>query len=383
MIPKDNAPTMTKILYNVNIPRFFVTHRLPLAYAAQEAGYEVHVTTSDTDRENVAKIVASGLPYHPLPLAQHGLSPLGELWTLRTMIQLYRQLQPDIVHQVSIKPVLYGGIAARLVGIPAIVSAMSGLGYVFIGTGRKPRILRQLITPALKFALATPNTRMIFQNPDDLERFITMRLIVPERAVLIRGSGVDTAQFVPAPEPDGKPLILFAGRLMWQKGVGHFVDAARRLHHKARFVIAGYAETTAPGSVPAEQLQQWANAGILEWWGKRDDMPQVFAQSHIVCLPSTYGEGVPKVLIEAAACARPIVTTDTPGCREIVRNGENGLLTLPDDSDSLTAALEKLITQPQLRQQMGARGRAIAVSEFSLQRVIDETFAVYESLLKQ
>jgi glycosyltransferase involved in cell wall biosynthesis len=168
---------------------------------------------------------------------------------------------------------------------------------------------------------------------------------------------------------------------MWQKGAGEFAEAAHRLHHKARFVVVGYAEATAPDTVSQNQLEAWANEGILEWWGKHDAMPQVFAQAHIVCLPSTYGEGVPKVLIEAAACARAIVTTDTPGCRDITRHGVNGLLVAPHDTDALVSALEQLIDDSQLRQQMGAQGRKIAEQEFSLDYVVRETLALYEQLL--
>lgn len=371
---------MTRILYNVNIPRFFYTHRLPLAYAAHHVGYDVHITTSDTDREYIAKIIDSGLAYHPLPLAQHGTNPLSELQTLQAMNRLYRQLKPDIVHHVSIKPVLYGGIAARWNRVPAVVGAMSGLGRLFISDSSKMRLIRQAVHPLLKLALGHRNSAMIFQNPDDLQRFVSMGLIAPEKAVLIRGSGVDVDIFVPTPEQAGKPVILFAGRLMWQKGLGEFVEAARQLRDKARFVIVGFAEATSPDTVSSEQLDIWASEGLVELWGKRDDMPEVFAQSHIVCLPSTYGEGVPKVLIEAAACARPIVTTDTPGCRDITRHRENGLVVPPNDTEALVQALSELIENAALRQQMGANGREIAMRDFSLDYVVRETLALYEKL---
>lgn len=372
---------MPKILYNVNIPRFFVSHRLPLALATAKAGYDVHITTSDEDQEHVAQIKATGLPYHPLPLAQHGTNPLSEVKTLKAMISLYRQLKPDLVHHVSIKPVLYGGIAARITGVKAVVGAMSGLGYVFIDEGQKAKLIRQVVKPLFGLALGHKNSSMIFQNPEDRQRFVDMKLIRPENAVLIRGSGVDMELFAPMPEAEGKPIVLFAGRLMWKKGLGDFVEAARQLKEKARFVVVGYAEATSPDTVPQSQLEAWEQEGLIEYWGKRDDMPQVFAQSHIVCLPSTYGEGVPKVLIEAAACGRAIVTTDTAGCREISHHQENGLLVPPNDTDALIAALDSLISNPQLRQKMGKRGREIALNEFSLNLVVKETLALYEKLL--
>jgi glycosyltransferase involved in cell wall biosynthesis len=372
---------MPRLLYVVNIPRFFVSHRLPLALGAYAAGYEVHVATSDDDPANIAKIHAENLAFHPLPLAQHGTNPLKELVTLRALYHLYRTLQPDIVHQVSIKPVLYGGIASRLSGIKGTVSAMSGLGYVFIGNDPKRRVIRQLVQPMMRYALGGKQTRMVFQNPDDQDRFITLGMIPQEKATLIKGSGVDTEVFAPTPEPVGTPIVLFAGRLMWQKGLAEFVEVARQLRGKARFVVVGYAEKTSPDTVPVEQLQAWADDNLIEWWGKREDMPAVFAQSHVVCLPSTYGEGVPKVLIEAASCGRAIVTTDTPGCREIVRDGDNGLLVPPKDSTRLGEAILKLLNDAPLRQRMGARGRERVLQEFSLAIVIQQMLALYKTLL--
>lgn len=373
---------MARILYSVNIPRFFYTHRLPLALAAHHAGHEVHVTTSDEDVEYVNLIKEANLPYHPLPLAQHGTNPLAELNTIRALTRIYNRLKPDLVHHVSLKATLYGGIAARLANVPAIVSAMSGLGYVFIGDGTKPAILRVLVDPGLRFALSTPNTHMIFQNPDDRQLFIKRGWIRPDKAALIRGSGVDMDVFAPQPETDGPPMILFAGRLMWRKGLGDFVKAAEQLKGRARFVVAGFSEHSSPDIVSQEQLQAWQDAGLIEWWGKRTDMPDVFAQSHVVVLPSTYGEGVPKVLIEAAACGRAIVATDIPGCREIVQHEVNGLLVPPAQPEALANAIAHLIDHPDQRQGMGARGREIALNDFSLRQVIQETFALYDQLLQ-
>jgi glycosyltransferase involved in cell wall biosynthesis len=373
---------MTRLLYVVNIPRFFVSHRLPLALAARAAGYEVHVATSSAGEEHIRHILAAGLPFHPLPLAQHGTSPLAEAKTLMALAALYRRLRPDLVHHVSIKPVLYGGIAARLAGVRAVVSAMSGLGYVFMGDDLRRRVIRAGVVPLLRWALGG-HTRMIFQNPDDLARFVALGLVPAQRAVLIRGSGVDTAVYAPAPLPEGMPVVLFAGRLMWPKGLGHFVDAARLLRGRARFVVAGYPEPTSPDSVPLAQLEAWQAEGVVEWWGRRDDMPAVFAASHIVCLPSTYGEGVPKVLIEAASCGRPIVTTDTPGCREIVHDGVNGRLVPPGDSAALAQALVALLEDDAQRHRMGAAGRARVLAEYSLERVVAEVLTLYERLIAQ
>jgi glycosyltransferase involved in cell wall biosynthesis len=265
--------------------------------------------------------------------------------------------------------------------VPASVNAVSGLGYIFSGTGRKVRLLRAGITLAYRLILRHPNSRTIFQNPDDRDLFVNNGLIDPARAQVIKGSGVDMTVFSPQPETDDTPVILYAGRLLWQKGIGEFIEAARRLKGQARFVIAGISEAENPSAVPPSQLQEWHDSGLIEWLGQRSDMPTVFAQSHIVCLPSAYGEGVPKVLIEAAACGRAIVTTNSPGCREIALHNHNGLLVPVNDVDALCAALRDLINDPARRQQMGAAGRELAASEFSLEHVNQSTLAIYQTLL--
>ena len=379
-MPSD-AP---KLLYVVNIPRFFVSHRLPLALAARKSGYDVHVATAVQDRASVASILDRDLRLHPIPLSQHGLNPLAELRTINALRQLYARLKPDLIHHISIKPVLYGGMAARLTRQRAVVHAMSGLGYVFVSAELRAALLRQVTRPIFRAVTASAHSRMIFQNADDRHFFVERDLISSEKALLIRGSGVDEKVFAPQPEPlDELPVVLFAGRLLWQKGIGEFVEAARRLRGKARFRVVGYEEATSPLKVPAARLKAWADAGLIEWLGKRDDMPRVYAQSNIVCLPTTYGEGVPKVLIEAAASGRACVTTDSPGCREIVRHGENGLAVPPGDIAALAGAVERLISDPALRQRMGAKGRQIVLDGFTLRQVIDETLALYQELLSE
>ena len=377
----DERPSL---LFVVNIPRFFVSHRLPLALAAREAGFRVSVATSGDDTASVTHIKAAGLPFYPLPFSQHGTNPLHELWTLLALRRLYARLQPDLLHHVSIKPVLYGGIAARLCRRGAVVNAMSGLGYVFAGAGFKARLIDSLSAPAFKLALAGAGSRIIFQNPDDQRLFIQRGLVAQERTRLIRGSGVDETIFCPAEEPAAdSPVVLYAGRLLWQKGLGDFVEMARRLRGRAVFRVVGYAEPTSPLSVPLRQLEAWQDEGLIDWQGKQTDMPGVYAESRLVCLPSTYGEGVPKVLIEAAACARACVTTDMPGCREIVRDGVNGSLVPPGDIDALTMAVRKLLDDPEICRRMGAAGRRIVLDDFTLSRVCNDTIALYHELLSR
>lgn len=374
-----NAP---RLLYVVNIPRFFLSHRLSLALAARAAGFDVHVAASDQDQASIRQIRANGLPFHPLPLSQHGLNPLRELRALLALRRLYRDLQPRLLHHVSIKPVIYGGLAAQLSGCHQVVHAMSGLGYVFVSRELRARALRLASGPVFKLALRGRGARMIFQNPDDRRLFLDRGLITPERAILIRGSGVDTDIFIPAPESrSDKPVVLFAGRLLIQKGIGDFVEVARRLRGRALFRVVGYEEGSSPLNVAAEKMRAWQSAGLIEWLGRRDDMPRVYADSNIVCLPSTYGEGIPKVLLEAAACGRTCVTTDTPGCREVVRPGVNGMLVPATDIDALTAAVLQLIERPALRERMGAAGRQLVLERLSLRQVNAETVALYRSIM--
>lgn len=377
---------MPRLLYLVNIPRFFVTHRLPLAEAARAAGYEVHVAAAAGDETNAEIIRAAGFPFHPLPLRQHGVNPLRELRALLAIAGLLRRLRPQVLHAVTIKAALYAGLSARLFPPAALVFAITGLGYLFSEQRTRARALRWLVSGPLRLALARPDARVIFQNPEDRQQFIQRRLIRPEQARLIRGSGVDIRRFAPRANNAEPPLVLFAGRLLWAKGIGDFVAAAREWRAAglaARFAIAGYPEAGNPATVDERQLAAWQEEGVVEYRGAVKDMPALLAESQIVCLPSRYGEGVPSILIEAAACGRAIVATDIPGCREIARDGVNALLIPPGDGAALRDALSKLIQSPALRGQFGARGRQIAVEEFSRELVFEQTLALYEELLSR
>lgn len=374
-----------RLLYLVNIPRFFVTHRLPLALAARDAGYEVHVATSHFDRANVERIRATGLAWHGLPLQQHGTNPFSEARAMQGIHALYRALRPDLAHHVTVKSLLYGGLAARLTGVPALVNTVSGLGYVFTSEDRRARALRGPVSLGYRALLRHPNSCTIFQNPDDREQFLRRGLAREDQTCVIRGSGVDMERFVPRPEPGGVPRVLYAGRLLWQKGLAEFVEAARLLRAEdvpAQFAIAGYGEAGNPDSVPEATLASWQREGIIDYLGQRDDMPQVYADAQVVCLPS-WREGVPLALIEGAACGRALVASDVPGCREIVRHEHNGLLAPPRDAAALAAALRRLLEDADTRQRMGAAGRELAQREFSLERVIAATLALYERLLER
>jgi glycosyltransferase involved in cell wall biosynthesis len=286
------------------------------------------------------------------------------------------------VHQVTVKPVLYGSLAARAMGVPAVVNAISGLGYVFTGDERG-RGLRRVVHGVYAAALRNPRSRTIFQNPDDRRLFVSNRLVRGEQTVLIRGSGVDCSLFAPTPEPAGTPVVMLPARMLWDKGVGPFVEAARILRTRgarARFVLVGASDAGNPTAVPEAQLRAWAAEGVVEWWGPRDAMHHTLAEASIAVLPSRR-EGLPKVLLESAACARPMVATDVPGCREVVRPGENGLLVPVDDGPALAEAIGALLDSPELRARYGAAARAMAVAEFAEEVVVGRTMELYRELL--
>ena len=372
-----------RLLFVVNIPRFFVSHRLPLALAARDAGYDVHIATAHIDGPDLATIREHDLPLHTITLEQHGTRPLTELRTVLALIKLMGRLRPDLVHLVTIKPVLYGGIAARLTGRRAVVAAMSGLGRVFrdeMGDARSPG--RALIA-AMRLALPRATSHVLLQNEDDLAALRDLGVAHAEASSVIPGSGVDLSRFRPVPRPDpGAPVtFLYAGRLMRQKGLGEFVEVARRLRGRARFVVAGYSEDGSPDAVPVAEVERWAEDGIIEWLGSRSDMPTVIAASDVVVLPTVYGEGIPKMLIEAAACGRAIVTTDTPGCRDVCHDGVNGMLVAPGDVDALEQAIARLAEDLPRALRMGAEGRRIVEERFGLDRVLTSTLALYTRLL--
>lgn len=373
-----------RLFFVVNDTAFFVSHRLPLAVEAREAGFDVHLAALDDGYLDVLE--RHGITFHPLRINRTGTNLLQDTRLLLQLLQILRLMRPVLIHTVTIKPVIYGGISARWLKIPALVSAVSGLGFVFTdGAGRK-QLVRRLVRRLYRFALAHGNSRVIFQNPDDLQEFITSGLVPLDRAVLIRGSGVNMALFKPTPEPSGVPVVVLPARMLWDKGVGEFVEAARLVRTAgiaARFALVGRPPAHNRNSVPREAIEAWVREGIVEWWGFRDDMPAVYAQSHVVCLPSYYREGVPKALIEAAACGRPIVTTDTPGCREIVRHGESGLLVHPRSADSLAEALLQLLYDAECRRRMGQRGRELAATEFALEHVLGKTLATYRDVLDE
>lgn len=369
-------------LFIVNSPDFFMSHRLPLALAAREAGFKVHVATGPGAASR--KIEDQGLSHHVIPLSRSGHNPFAELRSLWAIFRLLRTIKPDLIHLVTIKPVLYGGLMARLAKTPAVVVAISGLGSVFVSHKRLSRWLRKAIKGIYRLALRHPNIRVIFQNPDDRSVLIDAGAIHEDQTELIKGSGVSLSEYPVHPEPADIPVIIFAARLLKDKGVVEFVEAARILRARnipARFWLVGSPDPDNPTSVTAEQITEWRLQGIVELMGFRTDVAELFAKSNVVVLPSYYGEGLPKVLIEAAACGRAVVTTDHPGCRDAIEAGKTGLLVPVRDTTTLANAIQSLIEDPVSRKKMGAGGRTLAERDFAIEKVIETHLRIYRELL--
>ena len=382
--PSAMTAARPRLLFLMNEALFFTTHRLPVALAARAAGLEVHVA-APFDAGPVDVIRSQGFAWYDLPLKRGGLSVAGELRLFAAFVRLLREVDPVLVHHVAMKPVIWGGVASRLTGRPAVVHAITGLGFLFIRDDAKARLLRALIRPLYRFALHHPNGRVIFQNPDDLAQFTEHRLMRPEDVVTIRGCGVDLTDYRPAPPDAGDrpPVVMFPARIIGDKGVREFVDAARRLRAqgvRARFLLVGRRDPDNPTDVPEAEIRGWEADGIVEWQGFATDMPATLRGADIVCMPS-YREGLPRVLIEAAATGLPIVTADVPGCREVVADGDNGFLVPVRDGAATAAALARLIGDAGLRRRMGERSRAIAEAEFSVERFVAETLAAYRAVL--
>jgi glycosyltransferase involved in cell wall biosynthesis len=369
-----------KILYFISEDWFFCSHFIERAIAARNAGYEVVVVTREKDHGQ--QIRQAGLKLISIEFERRSVNPLRELWLVQFLYRIYARERPDIVHHIAAKPIFYGSAVARLLGITSVVNAPVGMGYAFSSSDAKARLLRPFINMAYRLLLNPKGSRVIFENADDLNMFVKSGVARQQDTVLIRGAGIDLKAFQPHPEPAGEPVVMLIARMLRDKGVMEFLGAAERLLASgvvARFVLVGDPDPGNPASISAETLQVWNGRCGVEWWGWRNDVAAALQQAHIVCLPS-YREGLPKSLLEAAACGLPIVTTDAVGCRDVVEDGLNGYLVPVKECTSLAAALQKLINSPSLRSSMGQKSRIRAETEFSSERVIAETLAVYAQL---
>ncbi len=365
------------LLFVVNDAAFFISHRLHIALGATEAGYSVKIATMAGPSVQTVKDL--GFEHYTLPLNRSGRNPVGEAVAFVSILKLLWKLKPDVLHLVTIKPVLYGGLAARLSPVKGVVCAVSGLGFVFMTKGLRAGVFRNLIESFYRLALGKKNLKVVFQNPDDRDALLRMRAVSPVQVEMIRGSGVDLSLYQVMPEPEGVPIVCFTARLLNDKGIREFIDAARLLCSRdvaARFVVAGDIDPGNPTSATVADLDQWRREGVVEVLGYQKDVAQLFSTVNLVVLPS-YREGLPKVLVEAAAAGRAVVTTDVPGCRDAIDADVTGLLVPAKNVELLAAAIERLINDVPLRHAMGCAGRALAEREFGIEKIVQQHLDIY------
>lgn len=368
-----------RLIFCVTEDWYFCSHRLPIARAARDAGFEVVVVTrvrNDGDR-----IREQGFELIPMDLRRGRVQPLRELAALIRLAKIFRARQPAIVHNVAMKPVLLGGLAARAAGNARVVNALAGLGYVFTSRSIRASLLRPLVKSAFRILFRGEHVRVIVQNPVDHKVLEDIGVPTP-RIVSIAGSGVDPQRFRYSSEPPGEIVAAMVSRMLWDKGIGELVQASRRLrdsHPGLRVRLVGPPDPENPTSVDESKLRAWTNEGIIDWSGPVTDAATVWATAQIAVLPS-YREGLPLSLLEAAACGRPMVATDVPGCREVVEHEKTGLLVPPRDPVALADAIARLADDPELRARLGRAARERVLERFTVDRVVEQTLAVYRAL---
>ena len=371
-----------KIIYLVTEDWYFCSHRLSLAVAAKNTGFEVIVVTRVKNHRD--EIERNGIKIINIDFHRRSKNIFKMFMTIRQIINIYIQERPLLVHHISLKPVVLGTVASLITRVPFVVNALTGLGSVFVSESLIVKTIKIILVEPILNILFSNNTWIILQNIDDKKRLKLLGVISESRSVLIRGSGVNTSQYINTPEKDGDPIVVFASRMIKHKGVAEFVAAAESLKKEkvnAKFVLVGDTDPGNPSSYTKDTLFKLQEEGIVEWWGYRKDMSDIFKNAHIICLPSLYGEGLPKVLLEAAASGRPIIASDIPGCREIVRDGENGILVPAKNTEALAKAIRDLINDKSMRQKMGDRGREIVENEFSTEIINSQTLELYQKII--
>lgn len=380
--PPKNLRAKKRVLFLVPDDATFIVQRLVMARAVQEGGYDVHVACPDLG--HAQKIRDLGFTHHDIDLNRGGLNPLADVVAFLRLVFFLARLRPDILQNVSIKPVVYGSTAATIVGIRRVVNLVNGMGYAFDKKGLKGTVVYYIAVALYRNALAMPGIRVIFQNPTDRQYFIEHKLVDEHKTLLIRGSGVDMLKFKPSELPHTQvPTVLFVARLLWTKGIRELIGAATQVRadgHDFRLMIVGEPDDRNPDTVPRDVLEKWHKDGVIEWVGRQTDMPSFYLRADVVCLPSKYREGLPLTLLEAASMGRPLIATDIPGCREAVISGVNGILVPPGEVAPLADALTKLISSRPLREQYGRASSRLVETEFSSFHVKRQLLAVYDSL---
>ena len=372
---------MKKLLFIVNVDKFFISHRLPIAVEAIKQGYEVHIATKITGQLNFLEM--NGMIVHPLNIHRSGIISIASEF-LKILFLLYR-ITPEVVHLVTIKPVIFGGIATRLLGSSSVVSAISGLGFVFIDNGFIGKIRKKIVLYLYRIALNHKNQKIIFQNSDDKNVLVSLARVSHEKTVLIPGSGVNLFKYKTSPPPERDfPVVMFASRFLIDKGIRDFVHAAELINsveHCADFALVGGIDLFNPASIQQDELDEWKRKGNVEIWEYSSNMEKTLLNATIVTLPS-YREGYPKILIEAAACGRAIVTTNVPGCRDAIESNVTGLLVPVKDAVLLAESISILLDNKNKCEKMGINGRKRAEELFDIRMIVDSHIKIYSDLLK-
>ena len=380
----SKSDEMNKTLFLLDLEdKYFLSHRRELALAARNAGYRVFVCVR-IGGNYMEQIQTEGFECIDLGIENKaGINILREFLTFLKLVRAYRKYRPRIAHHFGVRNLLHGSLAALLVKTPHVVNSFLGLGSLFSENSLKLSLLRRIALFLLKYVHKKENTSVIVQNDGDKEVILENILPDDSRLSVIRGSGVDVRSFHAAPEPPGPPLAVLASRMLADKGVHEFVEAAALLNKEGiniRMALVGSPDPKNPSSIPESTLSGWNRLGQVEWWGYKENMSEVWTGCHIAVLPTYYKEGLPRSLLEAAACARPLVATEIPGCREVLKNGVNGLSVPPRDARRLADAIGKLAQDSNLRRRMGEAGRRIVVEEFSDEIVTENILALYERM---
>ena len=368
---------MRRILFVVNVDWFFVSHRLPIAISLIKSGVDVHLACAFTSQKNYLE--GLGINTHPLAISRGGVSAAAEFRSFYSLYRLVKSINPDLVHLISIKPVVYGGLIAKLLGIRKVVASISGLGFVFIDQTIKAKIIRKITICCYRLGLSAKNVKVIFQNTADRSFFIGKKIITESQAVLIRGSGVDLNFLRLTPEPEEFPVVMFLARFLKDKGIVEFVEASSIVKASipnARFVLVGNVDSDNPNSITSMDLKKWISLGFVEDWGYSTNVFSSIRKSNLMVLPS-YREGLPKTLLEAAACGRAVITSDVPGCRDAIASGETGLLVNPRNTQMLADAIIQLLQDGPLRREYGLAGRRLAEKCFDVKDVVSKHLSIY------
>lgn len=365
-----------RIVLFANTDWFLYNFKRSLAHALREAGHELILMSPDG--EHARLLIAEGFKWQAFPFSRSGINPFAELMAIWRLWRVYRALRPDVVHHFTIKCVIYGSLAARWAGVARVVNSITGLGFAILANTPKARLIRPVVLALYRAALR--GSRVLFQNKDNLETLRSFGVLESAEAEVVPGDGIDTEHFSPDPGHTPGNCVLMMGRLLHSKGVAEYVAAARivRLQRPAvRFLLAGAPDPGNPECISEEQLTQWRDEGAVEFLGQRDDVLALQQAADVVVLPSTQGEGMPRALLEGAACGKPMVATDVPGSRELVVEGENGFLVPPSDADALAEAILRLLNNPALAQHMGAQARERVIAVYSNACVTRQSFQAY------